>query len=356
MKKKIGIIYSSFNNYSLLENEVLRRVNFCDYPVINIDDHSNLTNQKLGKKICEKNNITFEVNKGKGVQLAVNQGINFLSNKFNCEWVFCLQQDIFPLEENFFSEFEKKIVNKNLNNIGAIGFNILSRDKMYMNPSIVDKYLNGENVKGWMGVFILSDTKKEITKLPLKIFIRNYLIKILGNQKLKKRMLSANAKYRVFSPESFHKYDKTAKKYNGLFAVEIPMWGAVAINVEKWKKNILPSDDFVFHLWFPDIAFQFMKSGNWITSFTDLYLLNDQKSKEKHGFHWSSAHAGRDKNLRFQIEEYGDHLQKWKKKWGFDFENPMNDYSSIRERYKDTIIDKFYDHDCRDGPIKSFLL
>ena len=108
MKKKIGIIYSSFNNYSLLENEVLRRVNFCDYPVINIDDHSNLTNQKLGKKICEKNNITFEVNKGKGVQLAVNQGINFLSNKFNCEWVFCLQQDIFPLEENFFSEFEKK--------------------------------------------------------------------------------------------------------------------------------------------------------------------------------------------------------------------------------------------------------
>ena len=46
MKKKIGIVYSSYNNYDLLKHEVLNRVDFCDYPVINIDDHSNTENQK----------------------------------------------------------------------------------------------------------------------------------------------------------------------------------------------------------------------------------------------------------------------------------------------------------------------
>ena len=70
MKKNIGLIYSSFNNYDLLEHEVLNRVDFEDYPVINIDDK---LDKKLfdGKKICEKNKIYCEINKKKGVQFAV---------------------------------------------------------------------------------------------------------------------------------------------------------------------------------------------------------------------------------------------------------------------------------------------
>ena len=78
MKKNIGIIYSSFNNYDLLEHEVLNRVDFEDYPVINIDDKSDKKNYLIGKKICEKNKIYCEINKKKGVQFAVSQGIDFL--------------------------------------------------------------------------------------------------------------------------------------------------------------------------------------------------------------------------------------------------------------------------------------
>ena len=101
-KKNIGIVYSSFNNYSMFENEVLKRVNFNNYPVINIDDHSFPEEQEKGRNICLRNNIIFQINKKKGVQHALNQGIEYLKSNFNCEWVFCLQQDIFPSNTNFF--------------------------------------------------------------------------------------------------------------------------------------------------------------------------------------------------------------------------------------------------------------
>ncbi len=354
MKKKIGIIYSSYNNYDLLKYEVLNKVDFCGYPVVNIDDHSNLDEQKKGKKICDDNNIHYEINKGKGVQLAVKQGIEYLSRSFGCEWVFCFQQDIFPMEKSFFNDFTKKLDRNNYNEIGAMGFNVLTRDLMYMNEEVIEKYNKGEKVKGFMGIFVLSDSKKFIDKLPLRIYLRNKLINLIGNKKLKQRVQVDLAKYRVFSPKSYKNYDIISKKYNGVYACEVPMWGAVAINVKNWVNFINPSDNFIFHLWFPDIAFQFMNSGKWIATDSDLYLLNDQKSKEKYGFHWSSAHAGRDKNFSFQIEEYGNHLVNWKKKWGFDYDNPSNEYSTVQKRYEGTIIDKFYNHDCRDGPLKKF--
>ena len=54
MKKNIGLIYSSFNNYDLLEHEVLNRVDFEDYPVINIDDKSDEKNYLIGKKFVKR--------------------------------------------------------------------------------------------------------------------------------------------------------------------------------------------------------------------------------------------------------------------------------------------------------------
>ena len=56
---------------------MLNKVDFCGYPVVNIDDHSNLDEQKRVKNF-DDNNIHYEINKGK-VQLAVKQGIEYLS-------------------------------------------------------------------------------------------------------------------------------------------------------------------------------------------------------------------------------------------------------------------------------------
>ncbi len=47
---KIGIIYSSFNNYRLLEED-LETIDFEGFPVINIDDHSIEEELEFGKKL-----------------------------------------------------------------------------------------------------------------------------------------------------------------------------------------------------------------------------------------------------------------------------------------------------------------
>ena len=66
MNHKIGIIYSSYNNYDMFEGEVLKRVNFNSYPVLNIDDHSDPSEQKKGQKICADNDIEYQLNQKKG--------------------------------------------------------------------------------------------------------------------------------------------------------------------------------------------------------------------------------------------------------------------------------------------------
>ena len=139
MKKVIGIVYSSFNNYDLLENEVLKRVEFENYPIINIDDFSSKKNFMYGKNLCKKNKIHFKKNTKKGLQFAVNEGIDFLYKKYDCEWIFCLQQDIYPIDKYFFSKFEKTIKTLKSKSIGAIGFNVISDDGIYMNKNITSK-------------------------------------------------------------------------------------------------------------------------------------------------------------------------------------------------------------------------
>ena len=161
MKKKIGIVYSSFNNYNLLENEVLKRVEFENYPVINIDDYSSKKNFIYGKKLCNRKKIYFKKNTQKGLQFAVNEGINFLYKKYDCEWIFCLQQDIYPIDKYFFSKFEKSIKTLKNKSIGAIGFNIISDDGIYMNKDIMDTYKKGISPSGFYANSLVFDRSCE---------------------------------------------------------------------------------------------------------------------------------------------------------------------------------------------------
>ena len=56
----ICLLYSSFNNYDMLETEVLPSVRNSNIHIINVDDFSSKEEQDKGKKICENNNITFQ--------------------------------------------------------------------------------------------------------------------------------------------------------------------------------------------------------------------------------------------------------------------------------------------------------
>jgi hypothetical protein len=354
MKKKIGVIYSSFNNYELLENEVIKRINFDNYPVINIDDHSEKKNQDYGAKICRANNIYYEINSKKGLQFAVDQGIQYLTNKFNTEWVICLQQDIYPLEKKFFLDFERRIESlKERDKIGAIGFNIISEDDIYMKPTIINDYKKGLRPKGLLGSLPLSGSKNNFYNLKIKNQIKYILHSLINSNNSKNSKLDLLGQTRNFCPYGIKNFNKISKLYSGICAIDIPTWAAIAINTKNWKKYIKPRDGYIFHIWFPDIAFQFLNNNIWLAVDTELYLENKQKIKNKYGFHWSSAHAGKKEGLAHQVEKYGNHLKIFEDYWGFDFRN-LNTYKKVKSLYNKTLIEAFWEHDYSKGPIKIF--
>jgi hypothetical protein len=184
--------------------------------------------------------------------------------------------------------------------------------------------------------------------VPFFKWIKEYLRSFI--KRVKRRYFLG---YRSFSPRTFNNFNSIVKKYNGLFMIDLPMWAGVAINVKHWENNINPDNDYVFHMWFNDIAMQFLSSNIEIAVSSDLYLLNRQSLKEKYGFNRSSAEAGRQGNTR-HVETYGTHYEVFKKKWGFDYENVRPSYPLIKNRYTNTLVDKLYNHDCRKGPLKYY--
>ena len=356
MSSKLIICYSSFNNYELLEHEVLRRVNFNNNTLINIDDHSTEKNFLYGQKLCKKNNIIFLKNNGKGVQSAVETCSKYCDEYLKeCEWIFCLQQDFFPLGENFFDNFESIVEKNNLGELGALGFNCLDEDsKQSYTFNSYSNYLVDKNTKGYLGSFFLSDSK--IQKYRMNIFYRIavfiYSISPLKKLRIKARKFSMTR--RLFGQKAFYKFDETIKKYQGNFSIELPIWAGIAINRKKWKKHITVNPKYIFHLWFPDISMQFLSQNINLGVISDLACHNEITVKEKYGMSWSSVEAGKKSHLE-HVEKYGIQDQIFKSTWGFDYENPKNLNSlELQNRYKNSLVLEYFNHDCRKGPLNSF--
>lgn len=347
------ILYSSFNNYDMLDGEVCKRVNFENRMVINVDDHSSEEQQKKGKDICFRNNIIYLSNKGKGVQSAIKTTILYLQdNGYEYKWLICLQQDAFPMGNNFFSVFEKNIRNYNLKNISAIGFNNL--DDGHSTINTYSEFLKGNNPRAWMGIFFLSDSKNDKNRMSWLELTLIYLLSVIPNNTLKEKIRLLRLSKRWFSERFFYNFNAIAKKYTGIFSIELPAWTSIAINIDDWNKFIEVDKKYIFHLWFPDIAMQFLSKNRNIAVMSDLYIHNDQKIKEKYGFNKCSADAGKNSE-NIHVEDYGNHLDVFYDKWQFSYEDPKNTLPKIIRRYENTLVERYFQHDCRNGPLEVYL-
>ena len=336
----------------MLEGEALKRIDFTNIPVVNVDDHSSDSQQKLGREICKKYSLDFLINSKKGLQYSVDKGIRHLADKYGCEWAFVLQQDIFPAEDRFFTKFTRLLNEYDLEKLGALGFNVLDRDNSFTINSYED-FKKGKRVKAFLGSFFLSDTKENYKRMSLKwLFITSFL-DWFGTKKYKEKSRLYKCSKRVFCEKQFYNFKKVSKLYDGIFSCELPVWAGIAINTQLWKENVEPSTNFVFHLWFNDVAMQFLSKNINMAVISDLYLLNDQKIKNKYGFSESSADAGI-KGETIHVEKYGQHLFKFKEKWGFSYEDSRLDLENVIERYSGTLIEDYYRHNCRQGPLFNY--
>lgn len=321
MKDNIIVYVSSHNNYDMLAGEVLKNIDFAGFEFINVDDASSPNEIKKGKKICKKNNIKYLQNKGRGVQMATQTLIDFINkNRPNCKYILCFQHDVIPLSDNFFSKISSLVESGKLDEFGGIGFNVIDRGKYTKNA--LELYRRGKKPLGMIGLAHLSIADK------------------------RKRWISPhhNNEMIQLNPE----------KWSKPFVIEFPAWMCVGINVGAWNSSVKPTEEYQFHLWFPDVAMQLNKANKPLLVLPDLYCLNQQEVKSKYGIAVNSA-KGSMKGQTFHFGEYSN-FKAWEKRWGWEYENAKNTFAKVANKYKGTYLHKFYKHNVRLGPLKNYEL
>ena len=311
MNKKIGILFTSRNNYNLLDNW-MNMVDTSGFSILSIDEDSTEENKSIGKEVCKKHNITYMDREERGMQFNVLSACNHFKEK-DIDWILWFQHDCYPKTEDFFNKLNDYVVNHDLNDFGSIGFNVLH---------------DWHDIKDWNG----DDTPLRVTaRTPLEpgdLYYRHY----------------------EYWPNTRVRYDE---KFNKPFAVEDIMWVCALVNINQYKKYINPTSDYhFFHAW-DDICFQFLYNNVYNIVLPQFCMAHEQDMKVKFGVPKSSPNGDEEQRDHF----YGKwgHLDVWKERWGFDY-GDRTTFEPIKSHYKGTLLWEFYHHDPINGPLRSFDL
>ena len=311
--KNLGIVFTSRNNYELLDDWM----NITDtegFDILNIDEDSLEENKEIGKKICEKHNIVYMDREERGMSYNILTASNFYKSR-GIDWILWFSHDTFPSTEYFFSKVNDIISTKAFDEFGVVGF-------------------NGHQLPGSTSL-----CKKGIKELD-----------ITGRTCFWGDGWYRNKKY---YPKS--RPDYSINDFNFPFSVDSVAWFAAMVNIDMYKKHIIPTDEFhLFYSW-DDIAFQYLQKNVYNICIPNLDIIHDKNFKITRGF---TDRSPRDNGKReFYYGKWGHH-KSWLDKWGFPYET-FKDRESQRqnmEKHKGTLIWEHYNHDPSNGPLKTFNL
>lgn len=335
-----AIVFSCFNNYDLMEYTIKNFYPQTDNIYLFVDDGSEEDEIVKGRELAENlsPNSYFIKNQGKGLQSAVSSAFDYLSK--DIEWIFFPQQDVYPRGKEFFEDLNSKLQEMSEcryqgQKVGAMGFEVHCADGTFS--------LNKDDSPGSLGILFLSDSRKLFEMTSLVKSIKYYLLKFLGPiLRGRYRYTRYRNSRRWFSEIPFKGFRKIEKNYTRDFAIELPVWVAVCLNRSIWEDKIEVDPNFIFHMWFNDVAMQMLSQNIPIMVTRDVSVVNHQSLKTLFGFNESSASAGRAGDNR-HVEEYGPHLIHFAKKWGFKYEDVRT--SIDLERYNGTLVERFFNHD-----------
>ena len=311
MDKKIGIVFTSRNNYELLENWS-SQVDTKGYKILNIDEDSTQEQKELGKKICKKYNIEYKDRENRGMLWNLLTACNYFESK-NVEYLLYFSHDCYPKTNDFFNKLDEYVSQKDLSSFGAIGFNILHDDYEI-------KDFDGDNTP-----------LRTTARTPLEPGDMYY-------------------RYNKYWPATRVRYNDTWKKP---FAVESIMWTSGLLNIKQYKEHIIPTSDYhMFHSW-DDMCFQFLNKNIYNIVLPQFCLAHEQRSKLQFGIPKDSPNNENGKREHY-FSKF-NHLEVFKDRWGFDYGN-RNTFETVKASYRDTLLWRFYHHDPINGPLKSFDL
>ena len=346
-KNKFGIFIATKNAYSMLE-EWFSLYDYSGISILNLDLNSDKDSRLEGKKICKKYGITFRDCNSTAMQDNISQSLQYFYEEEGIEWVLYMHHDAYPMLDGTLTQLNDILSNSNkIKDFGVVGFNV------------------------YHDQFDLS--KFDVDKPKLMTTARTSLE--LGNGYYNTRVES-RVDYRQFKFKPF--------------AVESVMWSTALINYHQFNKYISIDVEFnFFHSW-DDVAFQFLSKNVYNIVIPSLSFGHDQSLKAKHKLPVSSPNG----DIKKVEEIYGraDHIAIWKDKWSFDYSlskclfggdsfinkgerinkiitvaSKFTQYDfvssletvarkSYRKQYgiNKNLLNDFYDHDPKNGPLKYF--
>lgn len=262
------------------------------------------TDQRLnGYEIMEQFGIEdIEVENPRSViptYVAIQKAIEYVSEKYpKIEWLDIIEHDCPTVEPDFWDRFDA-ILKKNPNwkkDVGVIGFNVLDSEHV------------GESALG-RGVLIdgIEDPRYD------------YVYRNMSSE--------------WFKPE--------------YFVVEATYFSHYLINVDLWKKHIVPDPNFVCYLHGDAISTDFWIKN--IPSITIPSLTIRDYCREKNAMGIPNAVKC---NSYYHLDKY-NHQKIWFEKYGYNYGNRQEkraDFARVLEKYKGTGLEKVYYMKLSDGP------
>lgn len=334
------ILFTSKNNYDLLENWIKEYSNYNIPEIINLDLGSSPFHYKKGKEICCTNQIEFiEANRTE-FQDNIKQIFTHLK-KSNCYYLLYLHQDCFPIEKETFKKIDNYIVNNDLSKYGCIGFN------NYHDLEI-----------------------KHLNKASLELMSTSRCVLQKGNGYYMKYPRGSRANYSMFNKGS-------------VFCVENVFWSSLLLSSSSFERYINVDLRFNFFLSPDDMAYQFLSKGIYNIVIPDIHFIHDQSVKTKYGIPKDSP-IGKKKDVEAMYGKLEGIHEIWSKKWNFDYD-PQKAIPFFNNRYikhlalkicpkfysnfetkarksykisknKNKLFTDFYNHDPIKGPLKYFNL
>ncbi|MAB65304.1 MAG: hypothetical protein CL662_00545 [Bacteroidetes bacterium] len=232
---KIGLLFTSRNNYELLDFW-MQNVDTEGFSILNIDEDSTEENKSKGREICKKYNIEYLDREERGMLFNMITACNYFKSK-GLEYIVYNTHDSFP-KKGFFKDFNQLVKEKDLSNFGVIGFNIL-HDK----------------------------TWHQLARTPLQPKQGEFYDRYPANSSI-------------------------PLKWSKPYAIESAMWTTAAVNISQYEKHIIPTGDYhFFHSW-DDIAFQFLYKNIYNICIPSLIVNHTQEVKIHHGLPYKSPLIG----------------------------------------------------------------
>jgi|TARA_Y100000310_G_scaffold344032_2_gene454651 hypothetical protein len=317
----LGILHTSRNNFRFLEKFWIPKI--CsisgNHPILNIDEDSNPEEKAHGIEICKQNNITFMDREKRGMHQNLLTAARFFEPK-GVKYIIWFQIDSWPLQDNFFDSFSTLCESGQLDNFGVIGYNGIAQNILEQNlyDQLVKELNNGGKPIG-----------------------------IIGRSPLEKgdMWLCPHKTRRI-------KYPIPPEKYTKSFAVESVAWFAACISIKMLREHIDSSHKFYFHHSWDDLCFQFLAKNIYNISIADLYVTHRPDLKPHSDLPERSVRFAYKGDDRYHsLVGFGD--DAWQQVWGFSYDK-RETFKKVKDRYKGTLLSKYYSHDPHKGPLKSW--